>query len=222
MQLSAPPTNKNTADDQILSSGENYETPSSVPLNNNITAEKDDKIQSSAFTNKNVAAGGGNMQPLAPQTNKTVPTGKDASSAPLTNRDLAVRKVDKARQLVKDTAEGEGVQPSVSGGRLCFSPHPLAESENSPRVFGKSHDGYVISNGIVKQRRDPDDEVESDAGAEQNEMTDEDIDGGVAVVWALTGLALALALIWVGKELKRLWDLRVEMMLRYPEGPPPS
>ena len=216
MQSSTPLSNKNTAvgnDDQMHST---------VPLTNkNITAEKDEKIQlSTSFKNKFMAAGGENILPLAPLTNKTMAAGKEASSAPVTNKNIAAGKDVKTPVPLnnKNKAAGEDIQPSSSAGTRPFSLHPRAESESSPTVFDKSHNG----NGILKQRQDPDDVIESDVGAVRDETTDADIDGGVAVVWALTGIALALALIWLGKELKRLWDLRVEMMLQYPEGPPPS
>ena len=46
--------------------------------------------------------------------------------------------------------------------------------------------------------------------------------GGTMLMWALTGFALAFALVWMGKKFKEMWDMQVEMMLRYPDGPPPS
>ena len=51
---------------------------------------------------------------------------------------------------------------------------------------------------------------------------DDDNKESRVLMWALTGLALALAIVWVGKKFNDIWDLPLEMILRYPEGPPPS
>ena len=68
----------------------------------------------------------------------------------------------------------------------------------------------------IKRQVDDDDDKNND-----DKNDDDDSDSRV-LVWALTGLALALAIVWVGKKINDIWDLPLEMILRYPEGPPPS
>ena len=77
---------------------------------------------------------------------------------------------------------------------------------------------HPTSNGIISKNCLSDNLDRDDLGPFSKEPSNP----GRMVVWALTSLAMVVALVWVGKKIKEFWDMQLEMMLQYPDGPPPS